>query len=75
MGLNKIVSKSEFDEHLDLLDEYRNAKEDNAKKLKEKAAGYSPYDLALNVQKNEEKFRIQVNDIRDTFFVINGRGV
>lgn len=75
MALNKIVSKSEFDEHLDLLDEYRNAKEDNAKKLREKAAGYSPYDLALNIQKNEEKFRIQVNEIRDTFFILSGKEV
>lgn len=73
MTVNKIVSPSEFGEHLDLLDEYRNAKEDNAKKLQTKAAGYSPYDLALNVQKNEEKFRIQVNDIRDTFFIVNGK--
>lgn len=75
MTVNKIVSPSEFGEHLDLLDEYRKHKEDNAKKLKDKAVGYDPYDLALNVQKNEEKFRIQVNDIRDTFFILSGKEV
>lgn len=72
MTINKIMTNSEFGEHLDLLDEYRNGKKENSEKLKNKAAGYSPYDLALNVQKNEEKFRMQVNEVRETFFVING---
>ena len=70
--MNKIVSPSEFGEHLDLLDEYRDAEESNKKKLRNKDTGFDPYELALNVQKNQEKFRVQINEMRGTFFVING---
>lgn len=70
--MNKIVSPSEFGEHCDLLDEYRDGIETCSNRLKNKDVGYDPYELALTIQKNREKFRCQVNEIRETFFIMKG---
>lgn len=70
--MNKIVSASEFGEHCDLLDEYRDGIETCSNRLKNKDVGYDPYELALTIQKNREKFRCQVNEIRESFFIMKG---
>lgn len=66
------MSPFDFDQNCELLENYREAIDDNAKKLKTKAAGYDPYDLAINVQKNKRLHAMVVNETRSNFFCIHG---